>query len=117
MSFNPGSYQPTDQEWLVSPASYAHLCQLAAIEVRSRPATARRLVNRFMQLAKRVDYRLSKLEFDISDKPGVFPLPLALCSVLVKLSGFAMPECSGLTCFWKWRYRAVDLRRRLCEPP
>jgi len=74
MSFNPGSYQPTDQEWLVSPASYAHLCQLAAIEVRSRPATARRLVNRFMQLSKRVDYRLSKLEFDISEKPRSIPV-------------------------------------------
>ncbi|MFM0178834.1 hypothetical protein PQR52_10230 [Paraburkholderia aspalathi] len=65
MSFDPSTYQPTDTDWTVSKWAYNRICFMAAQEVRSRPATARRMINRFLKLAKAVDYDLTRLHFDM----------------------------------------------------
>jgi hypothetical protein len=74
--FNPGNLQPTDQEWLISKRAYVHLCNTAAEDMRSRPATARRMINRFFQLARRVNFDLSRMKFDIAGEPLDTPVTL-----------------------------------------
>lgn len=68
MAFNPASYQPTDTDWMVSKWAYNRICFTAAQEVRSRPATARRMLNRFLKFAKAVDYDMTRLHFDMSNE-------------------------------------------------
>jgi hypothetical protein len=73
MSFRAVDYQPQDIDWLLSKAAYNSLCHAAAQEGRSRPATARRMLNRFFKLAKATDYDLSRLHFDMANEPLSVP--------------------------------------------
>ena len=69
MSFDPSMYQPTDVEWMISKWAYNRICFTAAQEARSRPAAARRMVNRFLKLAKEVNYDMTRLHFDMAGEP------------------------------------------------
>ncbi|MFM0199774.1 hypothetical protein PQR53_07810 [Paraburkholderia fungorum] len=74
MSFNPAMYQPTDTDWMLSKWAYNRLCYTSAQVGLSRPATARRMLNSFLKLAKSVDYDLSRLKFDIANEALDIPV-------------------------------------------